>query len=72
VFSKKSVKYEVEKIVKEHLKEGKGKIKDTSAYRVPENTYVSYVVVDFKDGEISIDSMEEFPLPDIAVEAVTG
>jgi ATP-dependent Clp protease ATP-binding subunit ClpC len=72
VFSKKSVKYEVEKIVKEHFKEGKGRIKDTSAYRVTENVYVSYVVVDIKDGEISIDSMEGFPLPDIAVEAMTG
>jgi ATP-dependent Clp protease ATP-binding subunit ClpC len=72
VFSKKSIKYEVEKIVKEHFKEGKGKIKDTSAYRVTENAYVSYVVVDVKDGEIVIESMEGFPLPDIAVGAVTG
>jgi ATP-dependent Clp protease ATP-binding subunit ClpC len=72
VFSKKSVKYEVEKIVKEHFKEGKGKIKDTSAYRVTENAYVSYVVVDIKDGEIGIESNEGFPLPDIAVGAVTS
>jgi ATP-dependent Clp protease ATP-binding subunit ClpC len=72
IFSKKSVKYEVEKVVKEHFKVGKGKIKDTSAYRVTENAYVSYVVVDVKDGEIVIESREQFPLPDIAVGAVTG
>jgi ATP-dependent Clp protease ATP-binding subunit ClpC len=72
VFSKKSVKYEVEKVVKEHHKEGKGRIKDTSAFRITENAYVSYVVVDVKDGEISIESMEAFSLPDIAVGAATG
>jgi ATP-dependent Clp protease ATP-binding subunit ClpC len=72
IFSKKSIKYEVEKIVKEHFKEGKGKIKDTSAYRVTENAYVSYVVVDVKDDEIVIESMDNFPLPNIAVGAVTG
>jgi ATP-dependent Clp protease ATP-binding subunit ClpC len=72
VFSKKSVKYEVEKIVKEHHKEAKGKLKDPSAYRVTENTYVSYVVVDVKDDEIVIESMDKFPLPNIAVGAVTS
>jgi ATP-dependent Clp protease ATP-binding subunit ClpC len=72
VFSNKSIKYEVEKIVKEHLKEGKGKAKDTSAYRITENAYVSYVVIDTKDGEIVIESMDSFPLPNIAVGAATG
>jgi ATP-dependent Clp protease ATP-binding subunit ClpC len=71
IFSKKSIKYEVEKIVKGHLKEGKGKIKDTSEYRVMENAYVSYVVVDVKDGEIVIESKEGFSLPNIAIGAVT-
>ena len=71
IFSKKSIKYEVEKIAKGHLKEGKGKIKDTSEYRITENAYVSYVVVDVKDGEIVIESKEGFSLPNIAVGAVT-
>jgi ATP-dependent Clp protease ATP-binding subunit ClpC len=71
VFANKSIKYEVEKIVKEHFKEGKGKLKDTSAYRVTENAYVSYVVVDVKDDDITIGSKNNFPLPKKAVDAVT-
>jgi hypothetical protein len=71
VFANKSIKYEVEKIVKEHFKEGKGKLKDTSAYRITENAYVSYVVVDVKDDDITIGSKNNFPLPKKAVDAVT-
>jgi ATP-dependent Clp protease ATP-binding subunit ClpC len=71
VFANKSIKYEVEKIVKEHFKEDKGKLKDTSTYRVTENVYVSYVVVDVKDDEITIGSKVHFPLPKKAVDAVT-
>jgi ATP-dependent Clp protease ATP-binding subunit ClpC len=71
IFSKKSIKYDVEKLVKEHLKEGKGRIKDTSEYRVTENAYISYVVIDVKEGEIVIESKEGFSLPNIAVGAAT-
>ena len=72
VFSTKSVKYEVEKIIKEHLKEAKGKVKDTSEYRVTENSYISYVVVDIKDDEIFIESKDSFSLPNMAVVALSG
>ncbi len=71
IFSKKSLKYEVEKIVKEHLKEGKGRVKDASECRITENAYVSYVVIDVKDDEILIESKESFSLPNIAVGAAT-
>ena len=69
VFASKSVKYEVEKVVKEHLKEAKGKAKDKSDYHVAENVYVSYVVIDVKDEEIQIESEDHFPLPNIPVGA---
>jgi ATP-dependent Clp protease ATP-binding subunit ClpC len=71
VLANRSLKYEVEKIVKERLKEGKAKIKDTSAYRITENAYVSYVVIDVKDGDIVIESKDGFSLPNIAVGAAT-
>jgi len=72
VFSTKSIKYEIEKIIKEHLKETKGKAKDTSEYRITENAYISYVVVDIKDDEIYIESKDSFSLPNMAVGAATG
>jgi ATP-dependent Clp protease ATP-binding subunit ClpC len=72
VFSTKSIKYEIEKIIKEHLKEAKGKVKDTSEYRITENAYISYVVVDIKDDEIYIESKDSFSLPNMAVGAATG
>ncbi len=72
IFANKSIKDEVEKIVKEHLKEDKGKLKDTSAYHITENAYASYVVVDIKDEEIFIESKDSFPLPKSAVDAVTA
>jgi ATP-dependent Clp protease ATP-binding subunit ClpC len=72
IFSTKSVKYEVEKVIKEHLKEAKGKVKVTSDYRITENGYISYVVVDIKDDEIYIESKDSFSLPNIAVGAATG
>jgi len=72
VFSTKSIKYEIEKIIKEHLKEAKGKAKDTSEYRITENAYISYVVVDIKDDEIYIESKDSFSLPNMAVGAATG
>jgi nucleoid DNA-binding protein len=71
VFAKKSLKYEIEKTVKEHLKEGKGKFKDASEYRITENIYISYVVIDARDGEIVIESKDSFSLPNIAVGAAT-
>jgi ATP-dependent Clp protease ATP-binding subunit ClpC len=71
IFSSKSVKYEVEKVVKDHLKDAKGRIKNASDYRITENGYISYVVVDVKDEEILIESRENFPLPNMAVGAAS-
>jgi ATP-dependent Clp protease ATP-binding subunit ClpC len=72
VFASKSVKYEIEKIVKEHLKEGKGKTKINNDYRVAENSYISYVVINIRDEEIIIESNDNFPLPNIPVGAVSS
>jgi ATP-dependent Clp protease ATP-binding subunit ClpC len=77
VFSSNSIKLDAERIIKEHLKEttkeeSKSKIGDSSDYRINEDSYVSYVVVDTKDGEIVIDSNDKFPLPHLAVGAATG
>jgi ATP-dependent Clp protease ATP-binding subunit ClpC len=72
VFANKSRKYEVEKIVKEHVKETKGKIKDASQYRIAENAYVSYVVIDIKEDELTIESQDDFPLPNIPVGVVSS
>jgi len=79
VFSKGSIKFDVEKIVKEQIKEVmKGepevRIKDKDTYepRASDNIYVSYVVIDIKDGEIVIESKDNFALPNLAVGAATG
>jgi ATP-dependent Clp protease ATP-binding subunit ClpC len=71
IFAGKSIKYEVEKIIKDHLKDARGKIKDTSEYHITENTYVSYVVVDVKDEEIVIGSEDSFLLPKMVVGAAS-
>jgi hypothetical protein len=76
VFSTKSRKYEIEKILKEHLKEAvkgepEGKVKDVLKPRIEENSYISYVVVDIKDSEIFIESRDNFSLPNVAVGAGT-
>ncbi len=77
VFSKGSIKFDVEKAAKDHIKElmkdepeDSIRDKDVREPRVSENTYISYVVVDVKDGEIVIDSRENYVLPDMAVGAV--
>jgi uncharacterized membrane protein len=61
----------VEKIVKENLKETKGKVKQNE-YKIAENAYVSYVVIDIKDEDITIESQDNFPLPNIPVGAASG
>jgi len=71
VFSTKSVKFEVERIIKERIKEAKSKPKETSEFRVTENSYVSYVVVDVKGEEIVISSQDSYPIPNLAVGAAT-
>jgi hypothetical protein len=75
VYSTKSVKWEVEKAIKEHLKEANkdkpGRISSTPQYKFTEFSYVSYVVVDAKDGEVVIESKEKFLLPEMAVAAAS-
>ena len=62
----------MEKIIKDLLKsepEGRIKDKEITEPRVSENAYISYVVLDIKDGEIVIESKDNFALPNIAVGA---
>jgi len=75
VFSTKSIKFKIENIIKERLKEAakdkpEVKIRDTNEFKVVENSYISYVVVEVKDDEIVIESIDNFSLPNIAVGAV--
>jgi ATP-dependent Clp protease ATP-binding subunit ClpC len=75
VFSTKSIKFKVENIIKEQQKAAaKGKEvarnKEINEFKVTEDSYVSYVVVDLKDEEIVIESKDNFSLPNIAVGAV--
>jgi len=74
VFSTKSIKFKMENIIKEQLKEAardkpESKRKDTNEFKVLENSYISYVVVEVKDDEIVIESKDNFSLPNIAVGA---
>jgi ATP-dependent Clp protease ATP-binding subunit ClpC len=76
VFSNSSIKFDVEKAAKDQIKElmkdereDSLKSKEILEPRVSESTYISYVVVDVKDGEIIIDSKENYVLPDMAVGA---
>jgi ATP-dependent Clp protease ATP-binding subunit ClpC len=71
VFSTKSVRFEVEKIIKDRLKEAKGKAKEATDFHVTENSYISYVIIDVKDDEIIIESKDSFSLPNMAVGAAT-
>jgi ATP-dependent Clp protease ATP-binding subunit ClpC len=71
VFSSRSVKFEVEKAIKDHLKDAKGKEKEKVEFRITENSYISYVVIDIKDDEIIIDSKDSFSMPNMAVSAAT-
>ncbi len=74
IFSTKSIKFRVENIIKEQMKEAakdkpESKRKDTDEFKVLEGTYISYVVIDLKDDEIVIESKDNFSLPNIAVGA---
>jgi ATP-dependent Clp protease ATP-binding subunit ClpC len=76
VYSTGSIKFDVERITKDKIKEAiKGgpeensRDKELTEPRVIESTYISYVVVDLKDGELTIESRDSFALPEIAVGA---
>ena len=78
VYSTNVVKYDMEKIAKDQVKEvvkgeTEGRLRDKEATepRITENTYISYVVIDMKDNEIVIESKDSFALPDLAVGAAT-
>jgi ATP-dependent Clp protease ATP-binding subunit ClpC len=77
VFATKSRKFEVEKVLKDLLKEtAKGgaetRYRDLEKPRISENSYVSYVVIDLKDSEVTLESRDKFSLPNIPVVAGTG
>jgi len=76
VYSSESVKFDISRIIKEQMKEllsnepeRSTRDKEVLEPKVTENTYISYVVVDMKDGEIFIESKENFTLPNMAVGA---
>jgi ATP-dependent Clp protease ATP-binding subunit ClpC len=74
VYASESIKYELEKIIKEAMEEkAKGKAakkaKAIEEVKVLENSYISEVVVDIADEEFTIDSNEEFSLPNAPVSA---
>jgi hypothetical protein len=76
IYATESIKYEVEKIIKEAFEEkAKGKAdkkaRTVEDIKVTENAYVSEVVVDVVDEEITVDSKDEFSLPPMAVSAKT-
>ncbi len=68
IYATESIKFELEKIIKEAIEE-KAKSKTSKKAKVPEeikvteNAYISEVVVDIEDGEITIDSRDDFTLP---------
>ena len=64
-------------MIREHLKEAakakpEASTREASEYRVTENTYISYIVIDVSEGEVVIESKDNFSLPNIAVGAATG
>ena len=76
VYSTSSIKFDVERITKDQIKEAiKGgpeensRDKELTEPKVTESTYISYVVVDLKDGELAIESRDSFALPEMAVGA---
>jgi nucleoid DNA-binding protein len=77
VYATESMKFEIEKAIKDALEEkkkaeSKKKAKATDEFKVTENSYVSEVVVDVKGDEITIDSRKAFTLPKVAVGASAG
>jgi ATP-dependent Clp protease ATP-binding subunit ClpC len=79
VYSTKSVKFDLERIIKDQVDElykddpaGKPKDKDITEPKVTEHSYVSYVIVDVKNDEIVIKSKGSFTLPSMPVGAATG
>ena len=79
VFSTKNIKFDVEKIINDKIEEArqneneKGiKDKDVLKPRIVESSYVSYIVVDVKDNEITVESKDGFILPNVAVGALAG
>lgn len=74
VYATESIKYEVEKIIKEALEEKAKSKTDKKAkfaedITVTENAYASEVTVGVEDDEITIESKDEFSLPPLAVAA---
>ncbi len=74
VYASESIKYELEKIIKETMDEkakskAAKKVRLIEEVKVIENSYISEVVVDIEDEEYTIDSNDEFSLPNAPVSA---
>jgi ATP-dependent Clp protease ATP-binding subunit ClpC len=74
IYATESVKYELEKIIKEALEEPAKtktdkKAKHAEDIKVTENAYISEVTVGAVEEEINIESKDEFSLPPVAVSA---
>jgi ATP-dependent Clp protease ATP-binding subunit ClpC len=77
VFATKNRKFEVEKVLKDLLKEtakgeAEARLREHEKPHIVENSYISYVVIDLKDNEISLESRDKFSLPNVPVGATTG
>jgi hypothetical protein len=75
VYSTESLKFDMEKIIREHMEETKkeevGKRNQAPVeLKVTENAYVSEVVIDVKDGEIIIDSRNDLSISLTSLSAV--
>jgi ATP-dependent Clp protease ATP-binding subunit ClpC len=76
-YATKSRKFEVEKVIKDLLKEtikgeAETRLKDWEKPHIAENSYVSYVVIGLKEGEINVESRDKFSLPKTPVGAGMG
>ena len=56
-------------LLKETVKGEEAKPKDAEKPHVTENSYISYVIIDLKDDEVSVESNDKFPLPNVPVGA---
>jgi hypothetical protein len=62
-------------VLKDLLKEtakGEAEARNLEKPHMAENSYVSYVIIDLKENEISVESRDKFSLPNVPVGATTG
>ncbi len=74
VYSTESLKFDMEKIIRDYLEETKKEAvnkrpQPPAELKMTENAFVSEVIIDAKDGEITIDSKDGLSLPNLPVSA---